>query len=216
VTEQSAPAAWYPDPQDPARLRYWDGIRWTEHRAPAAAPSGTTEQLTRAGQDLGDGLASAFTAAGTWFNQQTATPTTQQPPSFAQIAAGRRDEPPRHPLSRSVEALVGPAEIDPVRRVFVDARTPITPAGSTLERVPCRLVPNPWNPSDPGAVAVLVGPHQVALLPPDVATAYGPGLVALSQRRLLVTGEARLWAQYDGTAVTARVALQLPEVAALA
>lgn len=30
------PANWYPDPQDPAQLRYWDGTAWTEHRHPAA------------------------------------------------------------------------------------------------------------------------------------------------------------------------------------
>ena len=25
----AAPADWYPDPKDPARLRYWDGAAWT-------------------------------------------------------------------------------------------------------------------------------------------------------------------------------------------
>ena len=25
----NAPARWYPDPHDPARLRYWDGAQWT-------------------------------------------------------------------------------------------------------------------------------------------------------------------------------------------
>lgn len=29
-----APADWYPDPSDPARLRYWDGAAWTGHVAP--------------------------------------------------------------------------------------------------------------------------------------------------------------------------------------
>jgi uncharacterized RDD family membrane protein YckC len=28
---QSQPADWYPDPQGKARLRYWDGQRWTDH-----------------------------------------------------------------------------------------------------------------------------------------------------------------------------------------
>jgi hypothetical protein len=28
-------AAWYPDPDDPEhKFRYWNGARWTEHRAP--------------------------------------------------------------------------------------------------------------------------------------------------------------------------------------
>lgn len=35
----TTPADWYPDPQDPNSLRYWDGNNWTEHRAPAVAPS---------------------------------------------------------------------------------------------------------------------------------------------------------------------------------
>jgi Domain of unknown function (DUF4190)/Protein of unknown function (DUF2510) len=33
----SAPApgpGWYPDPNDPTTQRYWDGIKWTESRAP--------------------------------------------------------------------------------------------------------------------------------------------------------------------------------------
>lgn len=29
----SPPANWYPDPSGQARLRYWDGARWTEHTA---------------------------------------------------------------------------------------------------------------------------------------------------------------------------------------
>jgi hypothetical protein len=31
----TTPADWYPDPEDPSGLRYWDGTSWTEHRAPA-------------------------------------------------------------------------------------------------------------------------------------------------------------------------------------
>ena len=36
-------ANWYPDPNSPGTLRYWDGQVWTEHTAPdpnAAAPDG--------------------------------------------------------------------------------------------------------------------------------------------------------------------------------
>ena len=36
------PAGWYPDPHQPAQLRYWDGTAWTDHRAsrrPAPVPT---------------------------------------------------------------------------------------------------------------------------------------------------------------------------------
>jgi hypothetical protein len=35
MTTPPTPANWYPDPENPAGLRYWDGWSWTEHRAPA-------------------------------------------------------------------------------------------------------------------------------------------------------------------------------------
>jgi hypothetical protein len=28
------PAGWYPDPQDPSSLRYWNGVAWTDQRSP--------------------------------------------------------------------------------------------------------------------------------------------------------------------------------------
>ncbi|GAA1967339.1 DUF2510 domain-containing protein [Agromyces allii] len=34
----SIPADWYPDPNNAAQLRYWDGHAWTDHYAPAVAP----------------------------------------------------------------------------------------------------------------------------------------------------------------------------------
>ncbi|MBM6405409.1 PASTA domain-containing protein [Phycicoccus sp. CSK15P-2] len=35
-------ASWYPDPEVPGQWRYWDGTRWTEHRAPMAAAGPAT------------------------------------------------------------------------------------------------------------------------------------------------------------------------------
>jgi hypothetical protein len=34
------PPGWYPDPVQPANLRWWDGTRWTEYRAAAWQPPG--------------------------------------------------------------------------------------------------------------------------------------------------------------------------------
>jgi hypothetical protein len=33
-----APADWYPDPERPGVLRYWDGTAWTHHQAPGQLP----------------------------------------------------------------------------------------------------------------------------------------------------------------------------------
>lgn len=49
---QQAPPGWYaPDPNRPERLRYWDGVAWTEHHAgPAASPPTViTANASRAG-----------------------------------------------------------------------------------------------------------------------------------------------------------------------
>lgn len=41
----STPANWYTDPEDPARLRYFDGERWTEHTAPAPSADPAQAQV---------------------------------------------------------------------------------------------------------------------------------------------------------------------------
>lgn len=43
ATPQQPPAGWYPDPQDRAARRYWDGAQWTEH---AASPTPDTGYAT--------------------------------------------------------------------------------------------------------------------------------------------------------------------------
>jgi hypothetical protein len=44
MSNNQAPAGWFPDPEVPGQLRYWDGVQWTEHRSPMSggqpAPQG--------------------------------------------------------------------------------------------------------------------------------------------------------------------------------
>jgi len=49
------PAAWYDDPDDPSRYRYWDGSSWTEHRAPKfeGSASSAHRSVVRATWQLG-------------------------------------------------------------------------------------------------------------------------------------------------------------------
>ncbi len=51
MSDVQTPAGWFPDPEDPANLRYWDGTAWTEHRHPAdpsGVPAGPTVDATPA------------------------------------------------------------------------------------------------------------------------------------------------------------------------
>lgn len=54
------PAGWYPDPESTDQQRYWDGTRWTEHRAPVqptyqppSYPVPTYQQPGQPGQAYG-------------------------------------------------------------------------------------------------------------------------------------------------------------------
>ncbi|MBI9113481.1 DUF2510 domain-containing protein [Sanguibacter suaedae] len=49
----SAPAGWYPDPQQPQQLRYFDGAAWTVHTQPA--PGAAPAQDASGGQAQGAG-----------------------------------------------------------------------------------------------------------------------------------------------------------------
>lgn len=44
---RATPAGWYPDPSNAAAQRWWDGVQWTEHVAPAA-PVVPVEQVAPA------------------------------------------------------------------------------------------------------------------------------------------------------------------------
>ena len=66
------------------------------------------------------------------------------------------DRPRQWPLDEQVEVVGEQFYAKEIRKLFVECGLPITAAGVTLENEPCFLVPEPWNPHDPNAVAVMV------------------------------------------------------------
>ena len=120
------PAAWFPDPEDPTQYRYWDGTAWTEHRSPRKSPTG--DQLSQAGKDLADGLSKGFTAVGGWLNQNVPMPGQH---TFASVAAACQDEPPREPLSHSVELVHAPTDLPGLLPLFAGSSVALTPEGGT-------------------------------------------------------------------------------------
>jgi uncharacterized protein DUF2510/HIRAN domain-containing protein len=197
ATSQPSPG-WLHDPQVPGQLRYWDGGRWTEHTAPVtAAPA------LPAAQTVPVSSAIRWPASGT--DRGAATPSVEE------LVARLRHEAPRHPLEEQVEVVGETYNAKGIKKVFADAGRPITAGGSTLDDETCILVPEPWNPYDPNAVAVAVGRHQVGHLPKELAIDYARGLGALAARGLLATGEARLWALNEKGIIRARVTILIPE-----
>lgn len=45
----STPAGWYPDPQNPAAQRYWDGTAWTQQTTAPGAPPAPAVQTLKVG-----------------------------------------------------------------------------------------------------------------------------------------------------------------------
>jgi hypothetical protein len=43
-------AAWYPDPQTPGQVRWWDGTNWTEHVSVPAPTATVSETVAEAAQ----------------------------------------------------------------------------------------------------------------------------------------------------------------------
>lgn len=59
------PAGWYPDPQSRTRLRWWDGLDWTDiRRAPPSSAELTAAEADRALRPSGDFVAAGRPAPG--------------------------------------------------------------------------------------------------------------------------------------------------------
>jgi hypothetical protein len=191
-----ASADWYPDPQDETQWRYWNGTTWTDDRAPRTSPVVNSELV-------------AVSTTAVESRAVDTQPSTN--PTLPELVTAARLEPPRHPLDEQVEVAGETHYVKGIKKVFSAARRPITNAGATLENVECILVPEPWNPYDVNAVAVMVGVHQVGHLPAELAVSYAKSLGRLAASGVLATGLARIWAKSDAGVVRARVTILIPE-----
>jgi hypothetical protein len=209
---QTPAAGWFPDPEDATQLRYWDGAAWTEHRSPRPAVS--SDPLAQAGADLVDGVSRAFAAAGGWLSKNVGSSGTAAAPTFASIAAACTDLPPGD-LTRSVEVVMDPADRPGLVPLFAASSSALGPLGDTLV-VPCRVVPNPWNPADPNGVAVFVGATLIGRLPAAAAAEYSPVVTPLASAGRLVTGSVAITAAGEvGQVSTASAVVRLPEPGAV-
>jgi hypothetical protein len=210
------PARWFIDPTDPKRWRWWDGRGWTDKYAPVE-PTGTEPALrstappsqpseTSRGVEVGD----AHPARGVDVDDEDPSDILRR------VQAGMSAARLSVPLDEQIEIVGEQFYPKEIRKLFRECGMPITAAGCTLESQVCFLVPEPWNPHDPNAVAVMVRTFHVGHLPAALARRYHGRLTSYAQRRQLVTGNARIWGQLEsGGMVRARVTVVVPEAAVL-
>lgn len=121
-------------------------------------------------------------------------------------------EPLRTPLDEQVEVVGETFNIAGIKKVFRGRGLPIPTAGIEISEAMCVLIPEPWNPHDPNAVAVAVDGLQVGHLPAELAEEYAGRLAEIARGGHLVTGVGRIWAKDDGAGmVRARVTILIPE-----
>lgn len=110
-------AAWYPDPQTPGYVRWWDGTKWTEHVSVPASPTQSSQVAIEASVpqiDEADAALHAADSAHATASQSTASAAAQSEPQYiGRHAAGAQPAPretPRVPQIRSRERAEVPGD----------------------------------------------------------------------------------------------------------
>ena len=215
--QKSPSAQWFVDPTDPKRWRWWDGRGWTDNYAPIK-PTGTEPALRSTAPSSQPSETSRGVEVGDAYAARMPDVDEDEDPSdiLRRVQAGMSAARLSVPLDEQIEVVGEQFYAKEIRRLFREGGMPITAAGCTLESEVCFLVPEPWNPHDPNAVAVMVRTFHVGHLPADLARRYHGRLIPYAQRRQLVTGTARIWSKLEsGSMVHARVTVCVPEAAVL-
>ena len=215
--KQKLPSAqWIVDPTDPKRWRWWDGRGWTDNYAPRE-PTGTEPALRSAAPPSQPFETSRAVEVGDAYATRVPDVEDEDPSDILRrVQAGMSAARLSVPLDEQIEIVGEQFYPKEIRKLFRECGMPITAAGCTLESEMCFLVPEPWNPHDPSAVAVMVRTFHVGHLPAALARRYHGHLIPYAQRRQLVAGNARIWSQLEsGGMVRARVTVVVPEAAVL-
>jgi hypothetical protein len=157
--KKTPPAQWFIDLTDPSRLRWWDGRAWTDHCAPISPDGPVSGTPDFPAQRVSAQVASAPVGTPVAKSTRAVSASTDDDPSDvlrrvqSEMVSANLDL----PLDEQVEVVGEQYYPKEIRKLFGECGLPITPAGNVLEDEVCCLMPEPWNPHDPNAVAVMVG-----------------------------------------------------------
>ena len=141
VSDQSPPAGWYPDPQVPGLLRWWDG-RWTEHVQQPPTPSPVPDTRTLPPPTIPTPPSPSAWAAPP---APTIPPTASQPATKQHhgIFRGEKESGGRGRTTPCLSAEMGIPEREQLRTELLELRA--TSQGSELRSHPPCQGDTPWS-----------------------------------------------------------------------
>ena len=188
VTCVNTPAGWYPDPSDPSKDRFWDGVSWTSDVR--AAGGGNQPDNPALGALFDPPSRSRGSNPASWWEEEDEEPqSTMQSPTQSPIQAiGESEDRPHHDAPtrnrrgsgrisyRSLLTRVGAGALI-VTVLFVaraEQQRSEMPTPAVVDNLPTAPL-EPSTPADPTGISVLA-PDEAD---PGVDTGTGSGLDGL-------------------------------------
>jgi len=173
--------AWYPDPHDPARIRWWDGQTWTENvrdrpaaAPPPAAPAWPDQDLAGASTDPSAGAqpvpAAASAPVGTLEPPLPPLPSIEPLPPFPGVDASPPQ--PAYPAQAAEPAF--PVAAAPTEIKAPDLEWPVGPVAPVEPAAPA--TPQPQPQPQPLKADFPTAPPAQQVAPPG-ATSLGAALL---------------------------------------